>query len=112
MEPAKFATQIKTLVVDEATEEYKDLLVNTDNESVRDGYWLKTLALYRSLTPEQQDSFIQVINQVSLDVVSHIFGILDGSSYFDGSDTKFTLTDSDGDQLNGDLQSMLLEDES
>jgi len=111
MKAEYFVTKVKGLVVEDATEEYRSLLTNTDIASTKDEYWRQVLTLYNGLNKEQQLVLLRMVREVSLDALSQVFGILDGSSYFDGSGVGFNLTNTDGEILNGDLQSTLLEDE-
>lgn len=64
--------------------------------------------LYRDLSPAQREALLGFCRQVMADTVSHVLGILDGSSYVPGR-PLFTLNSDDGQRLDGDLQDLFLE---
>jgi hypothetical protein len=68
------------------------------------------LSLFKNLTKEQKASFLNFSRLIQVNTVSHIFGILDGSTYLDESRQSFILkTETGEDIINGDLQDLFLE---
>ena len=108
MQSLKFVEAIRDRVIENNTRTYKDLLENT--KDAKDPIWKEILPIYNNLTGEQKKSFLQFMRMVSVNTVSHIFGILDGSTYLNEENDRYNLsTESDGRLLNGELQDIFLE---
>jgi hypothetical protein len=87
---------------------YKNLFDNTDIDKASDEYWKKSLKLYNSLSEENKEILITIIQQTMIDTISNMLGIIDGSSTLIGCDAepKLYLNDADTD---GELQDLFLE---
>lgn len=98
-----------TTVVDEGVSSYKNIFAHPG--TVTDPYWARVLALYRSLPRGQRKVILDIMRQVQIDTVSHVFGILDGSTGLDGRARDFELTAKARKRkvrLDGDLQDLFL----
>ncbi|MEG0856828.1 MAG: hypothetical protein RSG52_10180 [Terrisporobacter sp.] len=104
----EFVKSIYKTIVEENKELYKDLFNNTNISEVSDAYWKQSLKLYNDLSQDKRIVFISVIEQIMIDTVSNIFGIVDGSSTLNGCKVqpKLLLNDTETD---GELQDLFLE---
>lgn len=105
MTPEQFVDGLVVSVVDENCALYRDLLVN--NIQAKDPYWSRAGTLFVNLSVEQQEVLLEIVRQASIDTISNVLGIIDGSSYLDGSGTVLELR-GNGQDLSGDLQSLFL----
>jgi len=103
-----FIKSIYKSIVEENRSLYKNLFDNTDVDKESDEYWKKSLKLYNSLSEENKEILIIIIQQTMIDTISNMLGIIDGSSTLSGCDTepKLYLNDADTD---GELQDLFLE---
>lgn len=111
MIPKQFTKQVRKVVVEDNNSIYQELFDTTDINTVTDEYWKEAQRLYNKLTKDERKVLLKIMKQVSLDTTSNIFGIIDGSSPLDESDVEFQLTTSEGDELSGDLQDFLLDED-
>lgn len=111
MTPEQFTKQVRKVVVEDNNSIYQELFDTTDINTVTDEYWKEAQGLYNKLTKDERKVLLKMMKQVSLDTTSNIFGIIDGSSPLDESDVEFQLTTSEGDELSGDLQDFLLDED-
>lgn len=103
-----FIKSIYKTIVQENKELYKDIFNNTNIGELSDVYWKQSLQLYNDLSQDKREVFISIIEQIMIDTVSNIFGIIDGSSTLNGCNIqpKLLLDDTDTD---GELQDLFLE---
>ena len=106
MKSSDFTAQIKTCIVDENVEMYRELFACTENPS--DPYWQRALALYASLTAEQREIFFEIVRQTSIDTISNVFAVVDGVVRLDGQDGDCVMICGE-DQLSGELHDHFLE---
>ena|SRR5690349_12546215 len=109
MTPKRFVKSVMTTVVDDGVESYRQIFARPG--VVTDPYWKRVLDLYRSLPRRQRKVILEIMRQVQVDTVSHLFGILDGSSGLDARVDGFELiakTRKRKVRLNGDLQDLFL----
>ncbi len=112
MTPETFVAEIRKAVVEGNVALYKDLFESADAR-VTDAYWKRALVLYRSLDEASRLVFFEVLRQVSVDTVSSIFGVLDGTSTLETQREEFVLASSpEMQKLNGELQDLFLEREA
>jgi hypothetical protein len=109
MTPEKFVSEVRSAVVDQNATIYRQLFESTTVESVSDPYWKRALTLYASLGERDRVILIEMMRQATVDTVSNVFGILDGSSSLDNAREDFILTGkSDNQKINGNLQDIFL----
>ena len=103
-----FIKSIYKSIVEENKSLYKNLFDNINIDNASDDYWKKSLKLYNSLSQENKDVLIAIIQQTMIDTISNMLGIIDGSSTLSGCDAepKLYLNDADTD---GELQDLFLE---
>ncbi|WP_284461224.1 hypothetical protein [Chryseobacterium sp.] len=95
-------------VVEGNLELYKKLL-NTTTEA-KDPIWKGILPIYINFSKDEKDVFLKFLRIVEINTLSHVLGILDGSTYSDGIEEDFILTTKDSDKkINEDLQDLFLE---
>lgn len=76
----------------------------------KDPTWREILPLYKSMNKAQQESLLNFIRMIQVNTVSHLLGILDGSTYLNENRESFVLTTEQDDELiNGSLQDIFLE---
>lgn len=108
MEAIKFVTVVRERVIEDDNQVYQELLENT--LEAKDPIWGNILPIYKSLTKEQRLAFLQFLRLIQVNTLSHVFGILDGSTDLSDSDESFVLkTEQSEDVINGDLQDIFLE---
>lgn len=58
-------------------------------------YWKEVISFYRGCDANQREVFRSIIRQTIIDTISHVFGVLDGSSTLSGGtfDVKVTVDD-------------------
>jgi len=111
MIPKAFASAVMREVIDENLSIYRDLFSKTPASEASDPYWCRALTLFDSLTEEQRFVLFEIMRQVSVDTASNILGVLDGVNTIEGGEAGFTLLSATGQKLNGDLQSLFLEED-
>lgn len=101
---------VMATVVDEGSASLKTTLARPG--VVTDPYWKQLLALYRSLPRRERGVLLKFAQQAQVDAISHLFGILDGSTGLGGRSETFELFHGIGTRrikINGDLQDTFLE---
>ena len=112
MTPEDFVSKVRAAVVQEIATTYRDLFESSAPEGASDAYWKRALTLHRSLSEADRAVLFEIMQQVSVDTVSNLFGILDGASVLEGPREDFVLmSQADNRKLNGNLQDLFLEAE-
>jgi hypothetical protein len=107
METIEFITKLKERVIENENKVYQNLL-NTTTEA-RDPLWQGILPIYGNMTKDQQASFLKFLRMIQVNTLSHILGILDGSTYLNENNEDFILkTEQNEHIINGDLQDIFL----
>lgn len=104
----EFARSIYETVVEEGKNIYKELYENTEVTEKTVDYWKNVLALYHSLDEKQRNVLIDIVQQIMIDTVSSVFGILDGSSTLSGGEFEFEVK-INGISTEDELQDAFLE---
>ncbi|WP_236023748.1 transposase [Heyndrickxia sporothermodurans] len=52
----------------------------TNVTSKTDNYWKKAIGFYDSLTDENKDNLMKIIEQTMIDTISNMLGVIDGST--------------------------------
>jgi len=107
MDADVFVRQLRRDVIDGEVKLYKELLEKSEHQTASDPYWTEIRLLYASLNSEQKDTLLNIVRQVSVDVLASLLGIIDGLSYFEGASNQFRLTVHENIELSGDLQERL-----
>jgi hypothetical protein len=108
MEPIKFVTDIRSRVVQNDNIRYENLLES--EKEINDSQWKEIVSIYRRLSKDEKNKFIDFLRLIQVNTVSHVFGILDGSTYLNEERETFQLiSNSDQAVINGDLQDLFLE---
>jgi hypothetical protein len=108
MEAIEFVTALRERIIERDHQAYQNLLDNTTEAT--DPLWKKILPLYKSMTNEQKVAFLQFLRLIQVNTLSHILGILDGSTALNENNEIFVLqTEQDEEIINGDLQDIFWE---
>lgn len=75
-----FVKSIYESIVKENLQLYKDLYETKNQTSVTDDHWKKAIYFYDSLTDENKDTLMKIIEQTMIDTISNMLGAIDGSS--------------------------------
>jgi hypothetical protein len=111
MESMEFVEEIRKRVVENVTMKYRDSLENTTNAT--DPIWNAILPIYKNMSINERDSFMEFVRLVQVNTLSHVLGIIDGSTYLNEKRESFVLTtESNTTKINGDLQDIFLSLES
>lgn len=98
----QFVKAVYATVVQDALSDYKNMYEEEVSISDTELY-SQAIHMYQQMDPEQQKLMMHIIEVVMVDTVSHIFGVIDGSSPLNDSDMEATLLLDDVDS-EGELQ--------
>ncbi|WP_214791986.1 MULTISPECIES: transposase [unclassified Exiguobacterium] len=98
----QFVKAMYATVVQDALSDYKNMYEEEVSISDTELY-SQAIHMYQQMDPEQQKLMMHIIEVVMVDTVSHIFGVIDGSSPLNDSDMEATLLLDDVDS-EGELQ--------
>lgn len=75
-----FVKSLYDSVVKENLKVYKNLYETTNVTSKTDNYWKEAIGFYKSLSDENKDILMTIIEQTMIDTISNMLGVIDGSS--------------------------------
>ncbi|MDQ0065124.1 hypothetical protein [Chryseobacterium lathyri] len=108
MKPEELVKVLNRDVINGNLELYQNLL-DTTNEAT-DPVWKGILPLYINFSKEEKEIFLKFLKIVEINTLSHVLGIIDGTTYAEGIENEFSLTtENDNNKINGDLQDLFLE---
>lgn len=87
---------------------YKNMLEDTAVDKHTTDYMERVLNFYNELSIENKELLLNIIEQIMIDTISNILGVIDGSSNLDDYivESKLLL---DGVDTEGELQDLFLE---
>ncbi|QCT01645.1 hypothetical protein E6C60_0925 [Paenibacillus algicola] len=103
-----FVKSLYETIVEENLQLYKNLYETTNVTSKTDDYWKKTIGFYDSLTDENKDTLMRIIEQTMIDTISNMLGVIDGSSTLNDCSLEPKLL-LDSNDTEGELQDLFLE---
>lgn len=107
MNPSTFVKLLRKTVIEENLVSYQKLLSTTKEAS--DPVWRSILPIYHNLNEEQKVAFFNFLRVVEVNTLSHILGILDGSSSsYEINEDLVLISDQSSEKINGDLQDIFL----
>jgi hypothetical protein len=107
MNNVKFIEALRQRAIENDNQFYQNLLDSTDE--AKDPVWNKILYIYRNCSTEQKKSIVDFIRLIQVNTMSHILGVLDGSTYLSEDRELFILKAEKSDEMiNGDLQDIFL----
>lgn len=110
MNKEEFVKLLHQSIIKENRNFYRDIFNNTDINEVTDPYWKEALMFYSELSDKNKEILFKIIEQVEVDAVSNILGVLDGVVSIGEEDIEFKVTINDNNEpINGDLQDLFLE---
>lgn len=105
-----FVSQVRASIVEDNVAAYRELLTSTQREQARDPYWRSLQGLHGRLSPADRDVLYALMRQVTVDAISSLFAIIDGSARMDGQTEDLQLvTATSRARLDGSLQDLFLE---
>lgn len=108
MKSIELVTKLREQVIENDNRIYQNLLDTTTN--AKDPIWQGILPIYKGLSNNQQVAFLQFLRMIQVNTLSHVLGILDGSSYITENGESFILkTEGKDEMINGYLQDIFLE---
>lgn len=108
MKPEELVKILHRDVIKGNLELYQSLL-DTTNEAT-DTVWKGILPIYINFSREEKEIFLKFLKIIEINTLSHVLGILDGTTYADGIEQDFILTvENDNRKINEDLQDLFLE---
>lgn len=87
---------------------FRRLFTETPPDKASDPYWRRALTLFVSLSEADKNVLLEIVRNTAIATTSHVLGILDGENSIGTEDSKMTLVDVEGRQLNGELQNAFL----
>jgi hypothetical protein len=103
----EFAKNMEVEIMEETFNRYFSMLKTIDKSTINNQLWKKVAALYDSVNAENKENIQALVRLVMIDVISNIFGKLDGISSF--ADQSYPLEVKCGDDvISGDLQETFL----
>ncbi len=103
-----FVKSLYESIVKENIQLYKDMYQTPRNPFKGDGYWKVTSSFYHSLTIEDKDILMKIIEQTMIDTISNILGAIDGSATLQNCSLEPKLL-LDAIDTEGELQDSFLE---
>lgn len=103
-----FVKSLYESIVNENLQLYKDLYETTIVTSKTDDYWKRAIGFYDSLTDENKDILMNIIEQTMIDTISNMLGVIDGSSTLNNCSLEPKLL-LDSIDTEGELQDLFLE---
>ena len=103
-----FVKSLYESIVNENLQLYKDLYETTNVTSKTDDYWKKAIGFYDSLTDENKDMLMNIIEQTMINTISNMLGVIDGSSTLNDCSLEPKLL-LDSIDTEGELQDLFLE---
>ena len=92
MTPDDFVACLRREVLERNLAAYRTSVANAVDKGAGANHWPRMAELDRSLGEEQRSEFLVAIRQVMIDTLSHVLGILDGSSLLEHYRDYFHLT--------------------
>jgi hypothetical protein len=110
MTPESFVSHVRSAIVEQSAATYRHMFESFTPETAPDPLWKRALALHRSLSEPERSVLVELMRQASVDTVSNLFGVLDGSTSLADSREEFVLLSKPDNQLlSGNLQDLFLE---
>ncbi len=106
----EFIKKIYASIVEENVALYKKMysdLINGGGDNLN-AYSRNLYEFYHEFDKSQQKIFFNIIQQVIIDTISNVFGVIDGICGIDDNDWNFKMS-VNGQDTNGELQDSFLE---
>ncbi|MFP3596895.1 hypothetical protein [Chryseobacterium sp. SIMBA_029] len=97
---------MKILSIDiiEGNLEFYKKLLDTTNQAT-DLVWKGILSMYIDFSREEKEVFLKFLRVIEINTLSHVLGILDGSTFVEGIKDDFVLTtEENNEKINENLQ--------
>ncbi|MBS4198302.1 transposase [Bacillus sp. FJAT-49732] len=96
-------------IIKENLVSYQELFNNNEMKDVTDSYWKEALKFFEELTEDNKKILFKIIEQVQVDAISTILGIIDGVVTIPGEQVEIEMKiTGDKEPINGDLQDLFL----
>jgi len=100
----KFAEKIFNAVVKSHVNIYREMYVKKADLDATNDYWKNASSLFINMSEAEKEIFFNVLEQVTIDAISGVFGVLDDSSTLEGENINIDVT------VDGEMNEMGLQD--
>ena len=107
MNTEEFTSLVYAQAIERGTEDWVEAIEATDLATATSPSWLRAHGLYSHLSKDDRAALIEILQQTSVDCISEIFGILDGTTLLVGAAKPMQLM-FDGKAISGNLQDYFL----
>lgn len=108
MDAKKFVEALRKNAIEDDNRIYQSQLDTLSNP--KDPIWRDAISIYRALDKNNKIVFLQFLRLIQINTLSHVLGVLDGSTTLVENGENFILKTQESDQvINGYLQDILWE---
>jgi hypothetical protein len=87
---------------------YNEMLTSVDLDSIKNAQWKSIISLARELDLSQREVLLSFARLATIDAISSICGMIDGTTQLNNEFVAFSLTDESGTEHAGSLQDAFL----
>lgn len=109
MTPDILVKSLYEIAVSESIASYSTALGQSNLEEIDNEEWKSVHQLFHKLSDKERASILLLMKSISVDTLSVVLGVIDGSVVAGDYFEDFTLTYNEGENLVGDLQGKMLE---
>ena len=91
MDSKELANLLKKGIINENLEIYKGLFTDYSPFEIKDPYFIDAISFFNTLPDEHKRIFFSILQQVMIDSISNVLGVIDGSSSLSEHDGDFSL---------------------
>jgi len=85
----EFVKSIYTAIAEDNVATYKLLFSDTATDENTIDYWKRALSLYEKFDSSQQEIFFSIIENIIVDTISNVLGVMDGVCAIDDKEWSF-----------------------
>ena len=91
MDSKELANLLKKGIINENLEIYKGLFTDYSPSEIKDAYFIDAIGFFNTLPDEHKRIFFSILQQVMIDSISNVLGVIDCSSSLSEHDGDFSL---------------------
>ena len=91
MDSEKLADAFKNEIINENLKIYKGFFTEYSISEIKDPYFIEAINFFNTLPDEHKRIFFSILQQVMIDSISNVLGVIDGSSSLSEHDGDFSL---------------------
>lgn len=81
MNSKDFCESLIKTILEQSNSDYRSIIEGSQNDAdIKDQFWRDFILFYKSLDKEGKEMLFRVFNQVQIDTISHLLGIIDGTT--------------------------------